>query len=201
MELIKQAELVEVNNKDGKITMTFLGEGRVYDVNWNLRAYDTALNDYVESKDKEALVDEWSQKYFGVKVKDLEKKLGTKCDLYYYDTYVSLWESENKFTQEDYKKSFKTTIEEIKLDDNGIQIFYRWKEKDNKIYKSNKSFTQKVGDDYFLNPIRKRKQLENFEETYGVPIEQKDELIGQPIKVEVKSAFKKFYYGDITYLG
>lgn len=195
--IINDAELVEVVNKDGKITLTFLKDDMIYDVNWNQKAYDPTLNDFIESEQKEAQVEEWSQKYFGCSTKDLEKQLGSKQTIYAYDTYASMWESENRFTKEDKGKSFRTTIEDVVVTDTEIKIYYRWKEKDDLKYSSKKSFTKKVGDAYYLNPMRKRKQIEKFEEDFGVSVDNAEEAIGREILVKVKCAFGKFYYGEI----
>lgn len=195
MEIIKDAKLVNVENRDGRIILTFLGDARVYEVTWNLKRYDKDNNDWIDSPDKEAQVEEWAQKYFKCSVKDLDKKaIGRTCDVYAYDTFASLWESDNKFTAEDKNKKFQTTIDDITVSDTEILITYKI---DDKKYKSKMSFTQKVGEDYFLNPIKQKKQLKNFEDKYGVPIEQRASLIGQPILVKVKSAFGKYFYGDI----
>lgn len=190
-----KAKLVDVANKDGKVTLTFLNEDRIYEVNWNLRKYDQVLKDYIESPEKEAQVEEWSKTYFGVSLKDLEKKIGAEQDIYVYDTYASLWESQNKFTKEDNKKSFRTTIEDVILTDTEIQIWYLWNDKK---YMSKMSFTQKMGEQYYLNPIKQRKQLDKFEQKFGVPVEDKEELIGKEILVNVKCAFGSFYYGEVN---
>lgn len=195
--LIKNAKLVDVTDKDGKINLTFLKDDKIYEVGWNKRQFDSTLNDWIESEEKEAKVEEWSDRYFGCPTKDLEKKLGTTQDVYVYDTYASLWESKNKFTKEDNKKSWKTQIESIEVDSNGIVISYKC---DDKLYSSKMSFTQKMGESYFLNPIKERKQRKNFQEKYGVPVEEADSLIGQEILVKVKCAFGKYYYGEIDVL-
>lgn len=191
------AKLVDVLNKDGKITLTFLNEDRIYEVNWNLKKYDTVLKDFIESEEKEAQVEEWSQKYFGVPVADLKDQIGTEQEVFIYDTYASLWESQNKFTKDDMGKSFRTVIDEIIETDTEIQIWYKWNDKK---YMSKMSFTQKMGDQYYLNPIKQRKQLEKFKTKFGVPIEEKEELIGHEILVKVSSAFGKFYYGQVDLL-
>lgn len=198
MEIIKEAQLVDVQERDGKITMSFLDTDRVFEVKWNKKVYDNTLNDWAESKEKEEKVEEWCNQYFGCKTKDLKKQIGTKKDVYYYDTYCSLWQSDIKFTKEDAGKSFQTTIDSIEVTDAEIGIYYYWEE--NK-YKSKMSFNQKVGDQFFLNPMKKKKQFEKFEEKFGVPVEEADSLIGKPILVKVQSAFKKYFYGEITYLG
>lgn len=198
METIKDAQLVDVLDKDGRITMSFLENDRIYEVKWNKRAYDQSLNDWVESEEKEQQVEDWSQQYFGCPSKQLPKQIGTKKDVYYYDTYCSLWESDTKFTKADEGCSFQTTIDSIDVTDSEIAIYYYWEDRK---YKSKMSFTQKVGDQYFLNPMKKRKQYEKFEKKFKTPVEEAQKLIGDPILVKVKSAFKKFFYGEIDYLG
>lgn len=198
MEIVKNAELVEVTDKDGKITLTFMNEERIYEINWNRKAYDSTLNDFVENEDKEKQVEEWSKTYFGVPTKKLESKLGTKKDIYYYDTYCSLWESDVKFTKDDNGKTFKTTIDSIVETDSEISIYYYW---DDRKFRSKMSFNQKVGDKYYLNPMKQRKQYKNFEKKFGVPIDKKDELIGKEIMVKVRSMYNKYFYGEVSYLG
>ena len=73
MEIIKEAQLVDVQERDGKITMSFLDTDRVFEVKWNKKVYDNTLNDWAESKEKEEKVEEWCNQYFGCKTKDLKK--------------------------------------------------------------------------------------------------------------------------------
>lgn len=196
--IIKDAQLVDLTDKDGKITFTFLDDDKVYEINWNKRAYDSTLNDWVESEEKEAKVEEWSKQYFGCPTKDLTKKLGTTQDIYVYDTYASFWESENRFTKEDINSSFRTKIEDVTVDENKIKIRFKWGDKG--LYSSKMSFTQKLGDNYYLNPMKERKQREKFQTKYGVPVEEADSIVGQEILVKVKSAFGKYPYAEIDVL-
>lgn len=196
-KIIENAELVEIKKNEGKIIFTFLKDDMIYEVNWNQKAYDPTLNSFVESEQKEAQVEEWCERYFGCPSDELESQLGTKHTVYVYDTYASLWESENRFSKEDNGKSFRTEIEDIAVTDTEIKIYYRWKDNDNKKFSSKKGFTQKVGDAYYLNPMRKRKQIENFERDYGVSIDEAEKAIGHEILVKVKCAFGKHYYGEV----
>ena len=54
--------------------------------------------------------------------------------------------------------------------------------------------------EWFVNPQKRKKQLEKFSDRYGVALEDKDELIGKNIIVNVKCAFGEFYYGEVTLL-
>ena len=55
---------------------------------------------------------------------------------------------------------------------------------------------QKCKNDYAF-PIKKEAQFRKFEKKFHVPVERKDELIGHPLMVEVKSAFGTNFWGDI----
>ena len=50
---------------------------------------------------------------------------------------------------------------------------------------------------WFVDPQKKEREYQKFEDKYGVPVSEKDSLIGHPLMVEVKSAFGTHYYGDI----
>lgn len=195
--LIKDVELVDVAENDGKITLTFLDGTKIYEVNWNKKVFDNTLKTWSENEDKEKKVEEWSKEYFKTSSDKLSKKIGTKHDIYVYDTYCSMWETQNKFTSEDNGKSFRTTIEEIVETPEEIQIYYRYNDKK---YMSKMSFMQKIKERFYLNPIKERKQKEKFQQKFGVPIDKKDELIGQEILVKVRSAFGSYYYGEVDML-
>lgn len=191
-----EGKLVDVTEIDGKINLLFLANDRVYEVGWNKKAYDSALGQFIESEQKEAQVEEWAQNYFKCSVDNLKDAIGTVCPIYSYDTYCSLWESQVKFTKDDNRKNEVTVIDEIDVTEDAIYIYYKF---DGQKHRSRMGYSTKVGNEFYQNPIKKKKQFANFEDKYGVPVEEKDKLIGKKIKVTVKKAFNS-YYGDITYL-
>ncbi len=191
-----EGKLVDVTEIDGKINLLFLANDRVYEVGWNKKAYDSTLGQFIESEQKEAQVEEWAQNYFKCSVDNLKDAIGTVCPIYSYDTYCSLWESQVKFTKDDNRKNEVTTIDEIDVTEDAIYIYYKF---DGQKHRSRMGYSTKVGNEFYQNPIKKKKQFANFQDKYGVPVEEKDKLIGKKIKVTVKKAFNS-YYGDITYL-
>lgn len=193
---VEKAQFVNATEKDGKITLTFLDEDRVYDVNWNKKAFDNTIGDYIDSDYKEEQVEKWSQEYFGVPTDRLEEAYGIYLTIYVYDTYASLWESQVKFTKEQKGKSENTVIDDIEVTDQAILIYYQF---DGQKHRSRMSYSSKVGSRYYMNPIEKKRKFRSFEEKYGVPVEDKDKLIGKKIKVTVKPSFG-YFYGDITYI-
>ena len=191
-----EGKLVDVTEIDGKINLLFLANDRVYEVGWNKKAYDSTLGQFIESEQKEAQVEEWAQNYFKCSVDNLKDAIGTVCPIYSYDTYCSLWESQVKFTKDDNRKNEVTVIDEIDVTEDAIYIYYKF---DGQKHRSRMGYSTKVGNEFYQNPIKKKKQFANFQDKYGVPVEEKDKLIGKKIKVTVKKAFNS-YYGDITYL-
>lgn len=200
MEIRKELELVDVEfeNNDKKAVLTFLDKERkqVRIVNFNRQAYRDGK--YVDDKDKGAKVDEWCHTYFESEFADLKECIGQKKDVYCYEKFNSLWEVEQieKFTADMVGQIYQTEVKEITVDDYFIRIRY---EIEGKTYESKMTFGTyfKATKEWYQDPVKKETQYRRFEEKYHVPVERKDELIGHPLMVEVKSAFGSNYYGDI----
>ena len=200
MEPRKDLELVSVEfeNDDKKAVMTFLDNERkqVRIVNFNRQSYSNGK--YVDDREKAANVDEWCDKYFQCRFKDLGACVGQKKDVYCYDKFNSLWEIEQiaKFTADMDGEIYQTEVKEIIVDDFFIKIRY---EINGSTYESKMTFGTYIKDrkEWFQDPIKKETQYKKFEEKFLLPVEQKDALIGHPLIVEVKSAFGNNYYGDI----
>ena len=200
MEIRKDLELVDVEfeNGDKKAVLTFLDKERkqVRVVNFNRQAYRDGK--YVDDASKGAKVDEWCHEYFQSEFADLKACVGQKKDVYCYEKFNSLWEVEQieKFTADMVGQIYQTEIKEITVDEYFIKIRY---EIEGKTYESKMTFGTyfKETKEWYQDPVKKESQYARFEDKYGVPVERKDELIGHPLMVEVKSAFGSNYYGDI----
>lgn len=191
------SEIAEVQNNNDSVVFLCLQreESKVVEVKWNKGTYDSATGKIIPTDEKIDKVNDWCKQYFNLDLSTINKAVGKKIDVYVYETYASFWESDVKFKPEDAGTKFDTVIDKIDYDDDAIVVRYKW---NNDTYHTNYRFTQRVGEDYFINPQKKRKQLQKFENKFGLPIERKDELIGLPIQVEIKTAFKKFAYGEIS---
>lgn len=200
MELRKELELVEVEfeNDGKKAVMTFLDRERkeVRVVNFNKQSYKDGK--YVDDPEKEAKVEEWCTEYFGVPFKKLEGCVGTLHDVYVYDNFNSLFECDivQKFGGDMEGQIYQTTVKEIIEDDYNIRIKY---EIDGDTYESKMQFGKflKPTREWFVDPQKKEKVYEKFEEKFGVPVSQAESLIGHDLMVEVKRAFGTHLYGDI----
>lgn len=200
MELRKELELVEVEfeNDGKKAVMTFLDRERkeVRVVNFNRQSYNNGK--YVDDPDKAAKVDEWCETYFGVPFNKLPGCVGTVHDVYVYENFNSLWESDTpeKFTADMEGQIYQTKVKEILVDDYFIRIRFLI---DDKTYESKMSFGKymEATKEWFVDPLKKANAYKKFEEKYGVPVEQAGSLVGHDLMVEVKKAFGTHYYGDI----
>lgn len=200
MEIRKDLELVEVayENDNKKAVMTFLDTERkeVRVVNFNRQSYKNGK--YVEDPEKAEKVDEWCQTYFKAPFDKLPSCVGTRHDVYIYPNFNSLWECDmpEKFTADMEGQIYKTEVKEIVVDDYFIKIRY---EIESKTYESKMTFGKYMESlkSWFVDPQKKASTYKKFEDKYGVPVEEKDKLIGHDLMVEVKCAFGTNYYGDI----
>lgn len=200
MELRNDLELVSVEfeNHDKKAVMTFLDRERkeVRQVNWNKQEYKDGK--FVDSPEKEAKVNEWSQEHFGVAFEHLPECVGVVKNVYVYPKFNSLFyvEEIGKFTADMVGQIYQTEVKDIVVGDYAIKIRY---DIEGTTYESKHTFAEYIESmkEWFIDPNRKAKVFDKFENKYGVPVERANELIGHALMVEVKAAFGTNYYGDI----
>lgn len=203
MELLKDLELMEVAINDGTATLTFLDaeKGEIREVFFRKNKYDRDKNKFVPDEEQAKRVEEWSQEYFGTSFDDLGKAVNQRKDVYAYPNFNSLWESMviEKFTKDQEGEIFSTEIKEIEDDGNAIHIRFDY---DGKTYQSNMGYSKynETRKQWFVNPQKKQKQYQKFEEKFYVEIGDKDQLIGREIMVEVKVAFGTNAYAEIKKL-
>ena len=51
--------------------------------------------------------------------------------------------------------------------------------------------------EWFINPIKQKKQYDKFKQKFLIDVENVAELIGKPITVEVKKAMGKYIYSEV----
>jgi hypothetical protein len=187
MRLLENLELVAVEFEDAKATLTFLNEdeGTIHEINFNKKAYDKDTKKFVPDEEKAAKVEEWSQEYFGVSFENLGQAVGDRKDVYCYDSFNSLFEVKqtSKFDIDIVGQILSVEVSDVVLDDEGIRILVDY---EGDTYRSNMGFTKKVGENYFVDPIKKNKQIEKFKEKFGIDIADRDQLVGKTLMIEVK---------------
>ncbi|PTK84588.1 hypothetical protein [Staphylococcus haemolyticus] len=200
MELLKDLELVEVSVEDGRAELTFLDEENmeIRAVKINKKKYDQDKNKWYEDPEQAEKAEKLAQDEFGVSFEDLENAVGQHKDIYAYDKFNSLFEVQmiEKFDTDQEGLIFQTEIAEITEDNVGIHIRFEY---EGEKYESKMTYSTylEAKKQFIVDPIKKQKQYEKFENKFNKPIEEKDELIGQNITVEVKVAFGKFAYCEI----
>lgn len=201
---IEQLRLLAVEREEdyqATLKLADLDSKLIYDVNFNKREFDRNTKKWIPSPEKADKVEKLCMEHVGFSFDELENALGSNFDVYVYENFNSLWEVKftNKFTDEHKGKSFQTTIDEIEDNGTAILIKYKWK---GEPYQSKMTYADYSEDlkEWFVNPQKRKKQLDKFADKFGMSLEDKDELVGSKIIVNVKCAFGKFYYGEVTLL-
>lgn len=200
MEIRKDLELVSVDyeNNGAKAVMTFLDKERkeVRTVNFNMQVFRDG--GFKDDPDKKQKVEDWCKEFFGTSFKKLGDCIGQKKDIYVYDRFNSLFPVDivEKFTADMASQIFQTSVKEIVLDDYFIKVRY---EIDGKTYESKQTFGTYIKDmnSWYVDPQKKEREFDKFKSKYGVSVEDRDQLIGHPLMVEVKTAFGTNLWGDI----
>lgn len=198
--VLRDLELIEVayENENKKAVLTFLDEenGEIREINFNKQKWDE--DSFVDDPEKEEQVEEWCKEYFDCTFKELTKAIGVKKDVYVYDGFCSLWESNvtKQFDDDMVGQIFEAECTDVVVGDNGIEIFFEY---DEETYKSNMRYAKYVETlkKWFPDPNKKKKVMEKFEKKFNIPVDDHKELVGKTLMVEVKKAMGKFVYSEI----
>lgn len=188
--LLENLELVDVEIENNKAELTFLDEsaGEIRKININKNKFDADKSKWIEDEEKAQAAEDKAQKHFGLAFDELEKAIGQHHDIYTYDKFNSLDKLNivNKFDQEDEGLIFQAEIVKIFEDNVGIhiQISYEGETYESKMGYSDYLEAKKM---FLVDPIKKAKQHERFENKFNTSIEDKENLIGTNITAEVKA--------------
>lgn len=200
MELLENLELVDVTFEDKKAVLVFLDEdrGEIREVNFNKQSFDNDANKFVDDPEKAEKVEEWCQEHFGLPFDRLAEAIGERRDIYAYDRFNSLFEVKMVAKFEKDMVGQIMEVEVTAVEDDGIKISIQF-EYEGDTYESKMTYADylEVKKQWFVNPQKQKKQYEKFEDKFGISIDQKDELVGQKVMIEIKLAFGKFVYVDI----
>ena len=200
MELLEKLELVEVQYDGKKAILRFLDEvrGEVREVTFNKQSYDNDRGEFVDDPEKEEKVAKWCQDIFGLTFERLNEAIGERRDVYAYDTFNSLFEVEQiaKFDKNMVGQIMEVVVTNAFDDGKAIRIQFGY---EGKTYESKMGYADYIESkkQWFVNPQKKAKQYEKFEDKFGFGIDECAELIGQTVLIEIKLAFKKFVYIEI----
>lgn len=200
MEFLEQLELVDVTFEDKKAVLTFLDEdrGEIREVNFNKQSYDSDANKFVDDEEKAAKVEEWCEEHFNLPFDRLAEAIGERKDIYAYDKFNSLFEVKQiaKFDKSMVGQILQVDITNV--EDDGIKISIQF-EYEGETYESKMTYADylEAKKQWFVNPLKKKKQFEKFEDKFGIPVDEKEKLIGETAMIEIKLAFGKFVYVEI----
>lgn len=201
MELLEQLELVNVEYEDmKKATLIFLDEnrGEIREVNFNKQIYDQDSKKFVDDPDKAEKVEDWCQEHFGLSFDRLAEAIGERKDIYCYDNFNSVFPVKmiSKFDDEMLGQIFETEV--VHAEDDGKKISIQFEFEGN-LYESKMQYADylEARKEWFINPQKRKKQYEKFEEKFGFPATDVFMLIGKTVMVEVKKAYGKFIYNEI----
>lgn len=185
-----------IENVQDKIVLNFIDdeEGMLYEVIWNKGKYDSKQNKWVPDKGKELEVANWCKQYLNVPIENINDAEGQVHTVYIGDKFNSLWKSSTPFNEDMKGKIFNTKVDDIKVDNKQIEVFY---EIDGKLHSTHMRYTQRKNDRELINPQKRRKQQEKFKEIFGVDVDEAEKAVGQNIMVECKKAFTNVFYGEI----
>ena len=202
MERIESCEMIKAEIVNGnRLEMKFYDEKNdvLRTVKFNKQSYDREKGEYVDDPEKEQKCEEWCDKYFACSFTEVPERVGVRHDIYVYDNFCSLWESEEtpraKKFDAPVKGIIKTKIENIYKDNIGIHVEYMY---NGDLYESKYTCAEFIKDlkKWVRDPEREARALKRFKDIYGVDFEHKDSVIGAEIQVQVKKAFSS-YYGEV----
>lgn len=202
MEIIKEnLEIVDVNFEDNKkATIIFLDEemGEIREVNFNKQKYDQDSKKFVDDPEKAQQVEEWCQEHFGLPFDRLAEVIGERKDVYCYDNFNSVFPVKmiQKFEEDMVGQIFEAEI--VHAEDDGKKISLQF-EYDGELYESKMQYADYLDarKEWYINPQKRKKQYEKFEDKFGFLVGEIEKMIGKTVMVEVKKAMGKWVYSEI----
>jgi hypothetical protein len=200
-ELLEQLELVDAVFEDNKkVTLVFLHEerGEIREVNFNKQVYDKDTKKFVDDAEKAQKCEEWAEEYFGLSFDRLAEAIGVRKDVYCYDNFNSLFEVQmvTKFEEDMLGQVFETEVTNAFDDGKKIAIQFEY---EGNLYESKMQYADYVEarKEWFINPIKQKKQYDKFKDKFQMPVTEIENMIGKTVLVEVKKAMGKWIYSEI----
>lgn len=201
-EIKNQLEIVDVQFEDNnqKALFILLDEemGEIREVAWNRQSFDKEAKKFVPDEKKAADVDLWCEEHFQIPFTRLGETIGLRKDVYCYDKFNSFWEVQQiaKFDEEMLGQIL--SVEIIKAEDDGRKISMIF-EYEGQHYESKMQYADwlESRQEWFVNPVKRKKQYTKFEEKFGLLVGEIEQMVGKTVLVEVKKALGKYIYNEI----
>lgn len=201
MELKEQLEIVDVNFEDNKkCTIIFLDEemGEIREVNFNRQKWDQDAKKFVDDEEKAKQVEEWCEEHFGLSFDRLAETIGERKDVYCYDNFNSVFPVKmiQKFDEDMVGQIFEVEIAHAEDDGKKISLQFEY---EGELYESKMQYADylEARKEWLINPIKRKKQYEKFEDKFGFLVGEIDKMVGKTVMVEVKKAMGKYIYTEV----
>jgi hypothetical protein len=200
-KVLEQLELVNVEydekNSD-KVVLTFLDadNGEIREVNFNKKIYKDEK--WIYDEEKAEKVEAWCQEFFSLTFENLGQAVGDRKDVYCYDKFNSLFEVEQiaKFEEDMVGQIMSVEVAEVVDDGKAIKIRFQH---EGETYESKMGYStfMESRNEWFVNPVKRNKQYDKFKEKFAIAVEDKEQLVGKTVMIEVKKAMGKYVYVEI----
>lgn len=201
-ELLHDLEIVDVlfdeNYKKATVVCLDDYKGEIREVTFNKQIYDQNSKKYVDDDEKAEKVREWCEEHFQLSFEDLAQSIGRTKDVYCYDKFNSFFPVKmiTKFKEDMVGQIFETTITEAVDDGQKISLQFEY---EGDIYESKMQYADYIEakNEWFINPIKKKKQYEKFQEKFNISVDNLHEMVGKTVMIEVKKAYGRYIYSEI----
>ena len=187
--LIGNLEIVEVKEDDVALELLFFNEaaGEVHMVRVKKQKYDESKHAYVKDDDTLAQYEMNLRDVLDIEPTEVESLVGKSFDVWDAGTYCALWDSKSysKFSEEDIGQILNADVVEIQVQDSKAVIIL---DVDGEQYGSNINWGNWVQslNKSLPDPQRREKQQAKFETKFGIKWDNRDELIGKTVLIEVR---------------
>jgi hypothetical protein len=201
-EIKPQLELVDVQFEDNnkKALLIFLDEemGEIREVSFNKQKYDQDAKKFVDDAEKAEQVEKWCDEHFGLTFDTLGQAIGTRKDIYCYPNFNSVFEVQMIAKFDEDMLGQILNVEIVKALDDGKKISLQFEYEGN-LYESKMQYADWLDSrqEWFVNPVKKKKQFEKFETKFNMPVSEIENMVGKQVLVEVKKALGKYIYSEI----
>jgi hypothetical protein len=102
----------------------------------------------------------------------------------------------HKFGEDMFGQILKVEVTEVVDDGKAIKVRFNY---EGDTYESKMTYSTylEARNEWFVNPQKQKKQYEKFKEKFHLDIEDKGQLVGKTVLVEVKKAMNRFIYNEV----
>lgn len=193
-EYLGKLQLVEVEQTETGLELTFFYEeqGSIRQINLRNKKFDEKTKKYVADDETNERFMKNLETYFGVTEFNIEeiieKNVGKEFDIWESDNFCSLYEPKtlSKFDVDYIGQLLQADIVEFREYDSKTVVVIDYDGSQYGVNINYGNYVKALGKS-LPNPQKKHKQMENFKKKFHIDFENKDELVGTTVMIEVKA--------------